>query len=57
LAVVVVFVFLRKRRRRALAEVQIQPQEPAYLKKYCTNCGVELPLDVNFCLKCGARQE
>lgn len=57
IAVIVVFVFMRKRRRRAVAEVQIQPQAPIYLKKYCTNCGVELPLDANFCLKCGARQE
>jgi len=56
LAVIVVFVFLRKRRRRAVAKVAVQPQVPMYPKKYCTNCGAELPLEVEFCLKCGARQ-
>jgi len=57
LAMIVVFVFLRKSRRRALAKVLVQPQVPTYPKKYCTNCGAALPLDVEFCLKCGARQE
>ena len=57
LAVIVVFVFLRKRRRRAAAKALIQPQVTVYPKKYCTNCGAELPLDVDFCLKCGSRQE
>ena len=55
--VIVVFVFLRKSRRRALAKVPVQPQVPAYPKKYCTNCGAELPLEVEFCLRCGAGQE
>lgn len=57
LAVVLVFVFLRRSRRRTVAKVTVQPQVPIYSKKYCTNCGAELPLDVDFCLKCGSRQE
>jgi len=56
LAVIVAFVFLRKRRRRAVAKVAVQPQVRMHPKKYCTNCGAELPLEVEFCLKCGARQ-
>ena len=56
-AATVVFVFLRKSRRRAAAKVPVQPQAPTYPKKYCTNCGAELPLEVEFCLRCGARQE
>jgi len=56
-AVIVIFVLMRKRRGKAVAKVPIQPQAPTYQKKYCMNCGAELPLEVNFCLKCGARQE
>ena len=56
LAVILVFVFLRRSRRRAVAKIPVQPQVPIYPKKYCTNCGAELPLEVEFCLKCGARQ-
>jgi len=55
-AVIVAFVFLRKSRRRAVAKAPVQPQVPTYPKKYCTNCGAELPLEVEFCLKCGVRQ-
>jgi len=56
LTVIFIFVLLRKSRKRAAAKVPIQPEVPAYPKKYCTNCGAELPLEVEFCLKCGARQ-
>jgi len=53
---VIIVVVLSVRRRRAVAKVLVQPQVPIYPKKYCTNCGAELPLEVEFCLKCGARQ-
>jgi hypothetical protein len=55
-AVIVLFVLLRKSRKRAVAKAPVQPQVPTYPKKYCTNCGAELPLEVEFCFKCGARQ-
>jgi len=53
---VIIVVVLLVRSRRAVVKVLVQPQVPIYLKKYCTNCGAELPLEVEFCLKCGARQ-
>ena len=55
-AVIVVFVFLRRSRKRAVAKPPVQPQVPTYPKKYCMNCGAALPLEVEFCFKCGARQ-
>jgi hypothetical protein len=53
---VVAIVAIPKRQKRAVPPKPTEPSEPKEEKRFCINCGAELPFGSKFCNKCGVAQ-